>query len=328
MTCRTRVHLALICYNDSAHVEQAVLSLMNQNYSDFQLFIFDDNSTDSTWELLQQIKSKFPQIEIFKNKKRLGMVDNYNLSFKVASKGAEYFAWVAGHDFYDPSWLSTLVKKLDEDPLVVLAYCWNQRVDKNSQKIREERLNFEVTFNSIENRLWHLCFNGMNYGNMIYGLFRVIKPSLGFTFPSTLTPDRLFLWQLSSWGKLVLIPKILFFRRFDHFSNLDQFTKNQKLLERQKKSLFACRPWLTYLPWPLQHYISLHWKALRFDKSKRPNRMLIKYNGVFVILWLINSRNFFLKKLGLAFYKILGINKIYHNGIVQGLGIESRGGNS
>jgi chlorobactene glucosyltransferase len=50
--------------NESKNIEKCVLSLVNQDYPNFELILLDDNSEDNTYQILNRLKRKYPGIKI------------------------------------------------------------------------------------------------------------------------------------------------------------------------------------------------------------------------------------------------------------------------
>jgi len=102
------------CYNNAEYLTEAIQSLLNQTYKDFELIIVNDGSTDSTDEIMDYFVKKDKRVKYFKNKKNEGIAKTRNIAFKH-SKG-EYIAIIDADDIYAPSKLKdalTAIKKVD-----------------------------------------------------------------------------------------------------------------------------------------------------------------------------------------------------------------------
>lgn len=70
---------------------------MSQSYPNLEVIVSDDNSTDSTFEILTNIKDK--RLKIYKNEKNLGRIANHRkLLYEYAT--GEFVAFLDGDDFY------------------------------------------------------------------------------------------------------------------------------------------------------------------------------------------------------------------------------------
>ena len=53
--------------NESGNIEKCIISLLNQDYPNFEIIVLDDNSLDDTFLKLQKIKEKYPHLNIYSN---------------------------------------------------------------------------------------------------------------------------------------------------------------------------------------------------------------------------------------------------------------------
>jgi len=112
-------------YNCAEYIDFAIRSIINQTYSNWELLIIDDNSTDGTIRIIEEIKNS--RIIIIKNRLNKGLPYCLNQCIKL-SKG-EYFARMDGDDIMTTDRLekqiSFLEKHPDIDLLGGLAYTIN-----------------------------------------------------------------------------------------------------------------------------------------------------------------------------------------------------------
>ena len=83
---RTVGPLVSICipvYNGETYIRQAIESVLAQTYTNFELIISDNLSTDKTLEIVDSIRDD--RIKISKNKKNLGLVGNFNACIHKAN---------------------------------------------------------------------------------------------------------------------------------------------------------------------------------------------------------------------------------------------------
>lgn len=92
MSCMISVIMPV--FNCKLYVEDAVHSILNQTFQDFELIIIDDCSTDGTYEILQEINSK--KIQLIKKLFNTGYTNSLNLGISLA-KG-KYIARMDGDD--------------------------------------------------------------------------------------------------------------------------------------------------------------------------------------------------------------------------------------
>jgi glycosyltransferase involved in cell wall biosynthesis len=82
-------------YNSEKFIEQTILSVLNQTYTNIQYIIIDGLSSDNTVNIIKKFSNK---IDHFLSEKDEGMYDALNKGFKLGN--GKYFAWINADDFY------------------------------------------------------------------------------------------------------------------------------------------------------------------------------------------------------------------------------------
>jgi glycosyltransferase involved in cell wall biosynthesis len=90
-----KVTIGIPTYNSERFIEQAINSVLNQTYKDFELIICDDLSNDNTDEIINIYLEKDKRIRYFKNSEHIGLFENFNQCIKHSS--GEYLN-ILGHD--------------------------------------------------------------------------------------------------------------------------------------------------------------------------------------------------------------------------------------
>ncbi len=101
-----KISVIMSCFNHDKFVSDAIKSVLNQRFSDFEFLIIDDNSTDTTFDIVNSFND--PRIKIFRNDKNFGMVLNTNSLIKKST--GEYIAIINSDDSWQPE---KLEKQLD-----------------------------------------------------------------------------------------------------------------------------------------------------------------------------------------------------------------------
>lgn len=85
-------------YNSTKYISETINSIINQTYSNWELLITDDCSTDDTWSIIQAYSNKDKRIEVFKLKKNSGSGIARNNSIEKAS--GRYIAFCDSDDIW------------------------------------------------------------------------------------------------------------------------------------------------------------------------------------------------------------------------------------
>lgn len=78
------ISIIIPAYNAVEFIEETVNSCLNQTYSNIEIVIQDDRSTDGTWELITNLYSSNPLVKLSRNDKNLGIGGNWNAAYKKA----------------------------------------------------------------------------------------------------------------------------------------------------------------------------------------------------------------------------------------------------
>lgn len=131
-TSTPRVSIGIPVYNGGQMFADLLDSLVRQSFTDFEIVISDNASTDTTSKIAQDYAEKDLRIRYYRNKENIGAAPNYNRVFELASP-SPYFKWAAHDDIYAPTFLEKCVQALDSDPDVVLAYTIVDVIDESEQ---------------------------------------------------------------------------------------------------------------------------------------------------------------------------------------------------
>lgn len=101
-------------YNVASWVEEAIRSVLNQTYRNFELLVVDDASTDDTLDRVRAIDD--PRIRIASFTNNVGLAENLNRGLDLID--TELVARMDGDDIAEPDWLETGIKILDTHPEV------------------------------------------------------------------------------------------------------------------------------------------------------------------------------------------------------------------
>lgn len=71
-------------FNSEKFLSEAILSILNQDFSDFEFIIIDDGSTDSSAQIIQKFAKKDERIIFLKNEKNLKISESLNRGIKIA----------------------------------------------------------------------------------------------------------------------------------------------------------------------------------------------------------------------------------------------------
>lgn len=103
------VSIFTLTYNQEAYISQCIDSVLAQKFTDWEMIILDDGSTDATWTLIQRYMARDERIKGHRrtNKGIFGLAEAYNWMLEQSS--GTFIAILDGDDFWSSNKLSSQV---------------------------------------------------------------------------------------------------------------------------------------------------------------------------------------------------------------------------
>ncbi len=111
-----RISVAMGIYNCGLTLAESIDSLLSQTYSNWELVMCDDASTDETLSIALDYERRFSNIRVLKNEKNIGLAATLNKCIENACKEAEFIARQDGDDLSEPKRFEVQVEFLDTHP--------------------------------------------------------------------------------------------------------------------------------------------------------------------------------------------------------------------
>lgn len=122
-------------YNVEKYVTGAVESLLLQTYSNIEILLMDDQSTDNTHSLAVALSSRHPNIHVYKNETNYGTNISINIGIEKAS--GDYITIMCANERLIKTKLKLQVTFLEENPLHMAILCNSTLLDENNGKVIE-----------------------------------------------------------------------------------------------------------------------------------------------------------------------------------------------
>jgi glycosyltransferase involved in cell wall biosynthesis len=207
---RPRVSIGLPVRNGARYLGEAVDSLLRQNYTDFELIISDNASTDETEAMCRDYAARDPRVRYYRSDQNVGLANNYNYLFMRAR--GDYFKWAAADDVHEPDYVGRCLEVLEHDPAVVLAYTKARFIDEDGGPVAESDPGFDLQSDTAPERFRYVIHSS-SWVNAIFGLIRAKSLANTRLLPSYPGGDFSLLGELAMAGKFVEVPDPLFLRR-------------------------------------------------------------------------------------------------------------------
>jgi len=170
------VSIGMPVFNDKSYLSQAIDSVLNQTFTDFELIISDDGSTDGSEAICKQYANNDTRICYIRQPQNLGV--SRNMEFLLKQAKGKYFMWAGDDDILAPTFVETLIKLLDKNTDAVLAFCPTVFINEFNHPLNSIRTDYsgDTAFKRIKKLIYQF------EDSCGYGLF-IREKILNVNFP-------------------------------------------------------------------------------------------------------------------------------------------------
>lgn len=145
------ISVILPAYNAEKYIEQAINSIINQTYKNWELLIADDASTDKTKEIIDALALRDSRIRLFHNKLNLKLLKTRNKLIRYI-KG-DFITFQDADDYSDLNRLELLIKEFLSNDKLGLVSSQVGYVDQNGNLLRVS--NKPTTYMEVMNKIYN-----------------------------------------------------------------------------------------------------------------------------------------------------------------------------
>lgn len=284
---KPRVSVAMPIYNSEKYLAASIEAHLNQTYSDFELILTDNFSTDRSEEICLAYAAQDPRVKYHRNPQNLGAAVNFRrgLEFSVGW----YFRWSPSDDLISPNLLQSAVDILDNEPSILVAYGRTKLIDDKGEVTGDFDENLHL-MDARPSERWKGARRNIRLGNLHYGLSRahtlrktgLLRNYTGGDFP--------LIAEMALYGKFFEIPDAFFYRRMHKTASsaMKDSADVMALYDPKKRDKLFLYNWvhlganlksIARAPIPLSEKL----RAFRFETR-----------------WLISGRRQYLRELSMA----------------------------
>jgi glycosyltransferase involved in cell wall biosynthesis len=210
------VTIGLPLYNTAKIMEASLQDLLGQTFTDFELVISDNASSDETGSMCQALAERDPRVRYFRQETNVGIVENQNAVFRLAR--GKYFKWASANDRCDKQLLAECVNVLEQHSDVVLCFPRTRIIDSDDQVVRDCEEDLHLMDGAASSRFVKLL-DRMALNNAFNGVFRADILKCALPMAPDLGSDLSMMAALTLYGKFYELPEFLFQRRIDRDSH-------------------------------------------------------------------------------------------------------------
>jgi len=128
-------------FNNKNVIEETILSVINQTFTNWELLLIDDCSTDNTIKVVESYLEKDTRIRLLKHSENKGAAEARNLGTKMA-KG-KYIAFLDADDLWKKTKLELQLKALDSNETDVCFGSY-EHIDSKGQPLNKKVQALEI----------------------------------------------------------------------------------------------------------------------------------------------------------------------------------------
>lgn len=241
-----RVSVGIPVYNCERFVARSIEAILGQSFTDFELVISDNASTDATEQICREYATRDARIRYLRHATNMGGPANFRHVFAVGE--GEFQKWTTADDYWAPSFLDKAVKVLDEYPDVALCYSKTRFIDAAGNVLGDYDDNLHLVEDSPRDRFLRLMRDiGLCHADL--GLIRRSAMQKTRLMTNERHCDVHFVAELALYGKFWLLTEPLFYRRLHSQSSswdLHDETRQRTYYDPKRIDRLGMHVWRKY----------------------------------------------------------------------------------
>lgn len=223
-------------FNRCEMLDEAIQSVLKQDYNDLEIIVIDDNSSDDTFEVIKEYKKRYPCIQYYKNETNMGPGYSRNLGYKHSS--GQYIIFMDDDDYYtDYSFFSKAADIFKEDPLLAC-------VSANAYILKVSDGSIKNTDIGIEGKISGRMFiEGLNWKyskpqSTFTSVFNRVALQQGDIFNMKMVNDAAIYMRALLYGDLFVLKESIGNYRV-HGSNISNDLSGQFIIQNLEERLYV-----------------------------------------------------------------------------------------
>jgi glycosyltransferase involved in cell wall biosynthesis len=159
------ISILLCSYNGERFIKEQIDSLLNQSYSNLEIVISDDHSTDGTRNILDHYKTE-KRIRLFLQEENMGQTRN--VEFALSKATGDLIAFADQDDIWLPAKLGTMLRHFNGEWLV---YSDSELVDEQGKSLGKRISQLRKMYSGRQT-------TGFVFSNVVWGHAMLIKRQL------------------------------------------------------------------------------------------------------------------------------------------------------
>lgn len=145
-----RITVLMPVYNAEGFLREAMDSILQQTFQDFEFLIIDDGSTDGSLAIIREYSD--PRIRVVINEKNLGISETLNKGIEISS--CEIIARMDADDICNPFRLQKQYNYMLAHPACALLSTWARVISEDKKFVRLERYRSNYYYYNLTFECW------------------------------------------------------------------------------------------------------------------------------------------------------------------------------
>lgn len=207
MKSKPLVSIIMPVYNPGSYLSQAIDSILNQSFTNFELIIVDDASTDNSWKTIRSYAKKDKRIIAKRNRINLGVSLTSNIATSLAR--GKFLARTDSDDISAPNRLQKQLRFLQRHPQVIAVGSQVDIINDDNQLTATK--SFPVSPKDIYNMIFWAT--PLQQGAMMVNLSKLPKNFAWYSASKTSAEEVNLFFEFLRYGHLANLPDTLYFYR-------------------------------------------------------------------------------------------------------------------
>jgi glycosyltransferase involved in cell wall biosynthesis len=226
MSAAPQVSIIIPSHNREKYLGLAIQSVLIQTFTNFELIVVDDGSTDGSLQIAQQFAASDTRIKVLASEQNQGEASALKKGFDTAQ--GEFVGQVDSDDLLEPQALELTVEALEGDPGLGIVYTNYIDIDEDGNKVRVGmRCSIPYSAERLLTKMMVFHFTLMRKS--------IYQSVGGFNPKFDPVQDYDLLLRLSERTRIAKIPEFLYLHRIH--SNMVSKTKSLKMLVLSYKAV-------------------------------------------------------------------------------------------
>lgn len=158
-------------YNGEKYIREALNALLSQTFTEFELIISDNASTDNTQVICEEYARRDQRIRYIRQNENRGAIANFKFVLDESKGG--FFMWAAADDRWDRCWIETIYTHICDNDRVA-GFGRLVHIDADGEPLLHfaDDASLQFTGSCIWRRLsFYLAYEGLGKANLFYAIY-------------------------------------------------------------------------------------------------------------------------------------------------------------